>query len=69
MNYYEMNKYMDKLQDHTYTCKCGHRIVIPNNKLKVICNWCNRTVYKNEKDEFKDRMENMLCKKKYMKNS
>lgn len=64
LNYQELNKYADRLQDHTYTCKCGHRVVIPNNKLKVPCNWCYRNVYKNKKDEFKDRMENMLNARK-----
>ena len=64
MSYKELNKYLDRLQDYTYTCKCGHRVVIPYNKEKKSCNWCGRNVYKSKKDEFIDRMENMLCKKK-----
>lgn len=49
-------KYFNVLQDNTYTCKCGHRVVIPKRVKKVLCGWCNRAVYKSAKDEFKDRL-------------
>lgn len=57
MNFKELSKFTDELQNHTYTCKCGHRIVMADNVKKLTCNWCYRTVYKNKKDEFMDRME------------
>ena len=52
----QQKKYFDALQENTYTCKCGHRIVITNKTKKAICSYCYRTVYKNPRDEFKDRL-------------
>ncbi len=52
-----MDKYLNELQNNTYSCKCGHRVVITNRVNKVICDWCGRSVYKNKKDEFMDKME------------
>lgn len=49
-------KYFNALQDNTYTCKCGHRVVITRKTLKTYCSWCGRAVYKNPRDEFKDRL-------------
>lgn len=49
-------KYFNALQENTYTCKCGHRVVIPKRLNKVLCGWCNRAVYKSPRDEFKDRL-------------
>lgn len=39
-----------------YQCRCGHRVIIPNNKDKALCSWCNKYVFKSKKDEFKYRM-------------
>lgn len=60
MNYYEMDKYTNELQNHMYTCKCGHRVMIRAYEVKSICDWCNRSVYRNKQEEFKDRMETKL---------
>lgn len=52
----KQKKYFDVLQENTYTCKCGHRVVIPKRAKKVLCGWCNRAVYKSPRDEFMDRL-------------
>ena len=57
MTFKQLDKFMDKLQDYTYTCSCGHRIVIGGGKSKEICYWCGRYVYKDKKEEFKERLE------------
>ena len=60
MTFKQLRKYEDKLQTVMYTCKCGHRVVIPRYKDTTICNWCWRTVYRNEREEFKANMEKRL---------
>ena len=45
MNNSKYKSYMDRItnefSNHTYTCKCGHRIVITAQKEKKLCiNWC-----------------------------
>ncbi len=47
-----MNKIFEEIQKHTYKCKCGHSVVIPPKQIFIICDWCNKIVFKNEKDEF-----------------
>lgn len=56
ISFKQVDKYFNALQENTYTCKCGHRIVITNKTKKAICSHCYRTVYKNPRDEFKDRL-------------
>ena len=52
MTFKQLGKQMDEEQNNTFTCKCGHRLLILNKF--VICNWCGRKVYRSEKDKFKD---------------
>lgn len=51
-----------------YCKNCKHSIVFPaSSKLnKVICNWCGVYIYKNDFEEFKDKLEKNL--KKEVKN-
>ena len=51
-----IQKIMDAQQKLKVTCKCGHRVLIPKFLKKRICNWCGHWVYKNRKEEFKDRL-------------
>ena len=53
----QMQKLQDELNNYTYTCDCGHRVVIPYNVDKQICQWCHRYVFKSKQDEFKYRLE------------
>ncbi len=52
----DLNKYADEVQNHIYKCKCGHSVLISRKKIKELCNWCGNYVYRNARDEFKDRL-------------
>ena len=53
-----MTKEYDKVK---YRCKkCGHKVVIPSWVNKQICDWCGVWVFKDEKEEFKYRMQEKL---------
>lgn len=56
----QMKKLQEELSNHTYTCNCGHRVLILPQKDKVICNWCKHYVFKNKKDEFKYRINEKI---------
>lgn len=56
----QMQKLQDELNNYTYTCECGHRVVILPQKDKVICNWCKHYVFKNKQDEFKYRINEKI---------
>lgn len=56
----QMQKLQDELNNYTYTCDCGHRVVILPQKDKVICNWCKHYVFKNKQDEFKYRINEKI---------
>ena len=56
----QMQKLQDELNNYTYTCECGHRVVILPQKDKVICNWCKHYVFKNKQEEFKYRMNEKI---------
>jgi len=34
-----------------YKCKCGHSVIILNDKDKVLCKWCGNLVFKDKKTE------------------
>lgn len=53
----KVRKLMNEYKNNTYTCKCGHRVFILNNRNKEICTWCGKYVFKSKKDEFKYRLE------------
>lgn len=56
----QMERLQDALNKHTYTCECGHRVVILPQKDKIICNWCHKYVFKNKHDEFKYRINELI---------
>ena len=45
-----------------YTCKCGTKTIIPNQEDKKICRGCGHWVYRDPKQEFKERLEGELKK-------
>lgn len=50
-------------EKHRYYCSCGHSVIIPYQRDKVICSWCKRLVEKKKVDEkryFKDKMRQLL---------
>lgn len=55
--YKRMTAELDKVK---YRCKCGHRVIIYNNREKSVCEWCGNYVFKNKKDEFKYRVKERI---------
>lgn len=43
-------------------CKCGHTVNFVRKK-KLICRWCGKMVYFDDKEKFKDKMKVMIGKK------
>lgn len=60
---YNNEKLLSVITDNKVKCKCGHSIFIPHYVNKTYCTWCHRTVYRNEKEEFKDKLQKQLFKK------
>lgn len=59
-----MSEEYDKVK---YTCKCGHRVIIPNWVDKQICGWCGNYVFKDKKKEFEYRMAENIRRKNAIK--
>lgn len=38
------------------TCKCGHRVLVPNRYDFVYCDYCFRRVYRDDRTEFKFKL-------------
>lgn len=61
-----MNKiqaYENGLAKVKYPCKCcGHKSVIPYWVNRQMCSWCGHYVYKNDIDEFKDKLTSAILK-------
>lgn len=53
----EHQRMTDEYDKVKYRCKCGHKVVIPYNAEKNICQWCHRYVFKNKEDEFRYRLK------------
>lgn len=50
------------LSEYKVKCsRCGHIVVMIKRK-KMMCNWCGATIYKNKKEEFKDKIRKELRK-------
>lgn len=57
-------KRYDVVTDNTIICKCGHSVFVPHYVRRRLCDWCNRWVYRDKKEEFKDKMQSELRRKK-----
>lgn len=58
---------LEKKKDNAYTkirryCKCGHTVYVPKQFKKILCAYCGRYVYYDEKEEFKDKLQRKLRK-------
>lgn len=57
----------EKKKDNAYAnirryCKCGHAVYVIKQFKKVICSNCGQTVYYDDKEEFKDKLQRKLRK-------
>jgi hypothetical protein len=58
LNHKEMTKYFNDLAGCTRKCKhCGHSIQFLSKKDRLICSWCKNWIYKDNKSEFKYKIE------------
>lgn len=57
-----LGKRIDEVIKYSCGCKCGHSVVIYpfEKRTKKICTWCGEYVYINEREEFKDKLRNLL---------
>lgn len=53
----EFDRCTEEYNKVKHPCKCGRRVVIPYWADKTLCSWCHRYVYKDKKQEFKERLE------------
>ena len=56
----QIEKLENELHKHTYTCQCGHRVLIMPHEEKKLCSWCKFYVFKNKQDEFKYRINEKI---------
>lgn len=52
----EDDKWFNERAKNKITCHCGCRVIIPEKVDRIICRWCNKWVYKDEKTEFKYKL-------------
>lgn len=55
--YKRMTEEYDKVK---YRCKCGHRVIIPFQVEKTVCDWCGNYVFRDKKKEFKYRVKEKM---------
>lgn len=48
-----------KRAQNSVKCKCGHTVFL-GRKDKIVCSWCGNYVFKDKKEEFRYRMEQMI---------
>lgn len=65
MTFKDDTKLMNDISNSTVKCKCGHSMLIPNYLSKRLCTWCHRWVYRNKKEEFKEKIKVQLRKRDY----
>lgn len=52
LNFNQMTKLFNDASARTRVCSCGHRVLLPIRKDKMICRWCGRYVFKDKRVEF-----------------
>lgn len=59
-NFNEMTAYIDAINKRKVKCDCGHSLIILPKKFNKrgynICTHCGNKVFKEQRDEFKDRL-------------
>ena len=52
------DKYFNEILKLKVMCKCGHNQVVTYDK--TICDWCGRWVYRDKKQEFRERVKEKI---------
>ena len=58
-SYVEDSKKIDFYTKNSTKCRCGHTNFLGSRE-KIVCSWCNKYVFKNERDEFIYRIGELL---------
>ena len=56
MSYKDLEKYNEEIYSHKRQCSCGHKVFIHPKRSKALCSWCGHYVYKDKKEEFKNKL-------------
>ena len=57
----EYERMSDEYAKVKYQCKnCGHKVIIPYKEEKQLCSWCHKFVFKNDQEEFKYRIKEII---------
>ena len=58
----EEEKMQSKISSHRKKCSCGHSInTLSNHKRDyIICNWCGKTIFKDDKKQEEQEKKNKL---------
>ena len=57
LSFKEVETLHEYFQTNKITCKCGHRVFVTKEKGRIICSWCGNYVYRDKKQEFRERLE------------
>lgn len=63
-SYKEIEKEDHVFADYKVKCKCSHVVIMPYRHKKVLCDFCGCYIYRDKKDEFKDRLREKLKNEK-----
>lgn len=63
MSYASDTKIMKIHTDNRVKCKCGHTMFMPVFLPHKICDWCGRTVFRNEQEKFKYKLQQQIKRK------
>lgn len=64
MSYTKDTKMLKMYTDNRVKCKCGHSHFMPVFVPYKICGWCGERVFRNEKEEFKYKLEHQMRKRR-----
>lgn len=56
----ETTKILDNQTKCRTLCKCGHSVLIPLGRDKIVCSWCGKYVFKTTRAEFEYRLKEKL---------
>lgn len=55
-------KEMEYMAQFVHKCDCGHSMYLSPAHPKRICRWCGNMVYLDKREEFKERLKNIVKK-------
>lgn len=57
----EYERRADELDKVKIRCEwCGHRVIVPIKVKKRLCTWCGHWVFRDKREQFKDRLKKVM---------